>query len=162
MPAPWVIAVAGAALAIVGVLLWRRWSVARSGAKRQAAMQGFSQRRPELAREFLAAAAATGKPRGLRWKACDLGEKVRFAVDRASGELFALAAATVSFEAVEGGDMEEVEAVGNLRTVTAVFVHRNGDWTSDGRAVFNLEPDEVIERYRDTLRPAPLVSTGHE
>jgi hypothetical protein len=162
MPPPWVFAVVGAALVVVAMLLWRQWHAARLSAERHAAMQAFAGRRQELAGEFLAAAAATGKPRGLHWKVCDLGHEVRFAVDSASGELLALVQATVSFEAVEGGAMEDVEAVGNLRTVTAIFIHRAGVWTTDGRAVFNLEPGEVLERYRDALRPASIASKGHE
>lgn len=156
MPPPWVIAVAGAALAIVGLLVRRRMAAAQVRAKRQAAMRSFPALRPELAPAFLAAAGATGMPRGLRWKACDLGRDVQFAVDRTTGELFALVLATVSFEAIEGGDMEEVEAVGNLRTVTAVFVYRDGKWTTDGRAVFNLEPAETLAHYAESLKPAAL------
>jgi hypothetical protein len=156
MPPTWVATAAVAAIAFVGVLLWRRRNAVRLDARRQAAMRAFAGRRPELAREFLAAANATGMPRGLRWKACDLGQKVRFAIDRTTGELFALAAATVSFEAIEGGDMEEVEAVGNLRTVTAVFMDRDGSWTTDGRAVFNLEPAETLAHYDESLRPTEL------
>lgn len=156
MPPPWVIAVTGAALAIVGLLMRRRLAAAHLRATRQAAMRGFAALRPELAPAFLAAAGATGMPRGLRWKACELGQDVQFATDRTTGELFALALATVSFEAISGGDMEEVEAVGNLRTVTAVFVYRDGGWTTDGRAVFNLEPAETLARYGESLQPATL------
>jgi hypothetical protein len=147
-------ALVGAALAIIAYLGWRRWNAAQADNKRQAAMTSFAGRRPELAREFLAAANATGLPRGLRWTACDLGQDQRFAVDRVSGELFALVAATVRFEAIEGGGMEDVEAVSNLRSVSAVFVHRGGDWTTDGRAIFNLEPEEALRHYSDSLRPA--------
>lgn len=105
----------------------------------------------DLQLEFLAAAAATGKPRGLRWKECDLGDDRLFAQDRANGDLYALVGATISFEAVAGGDMEDVEAVGNLRAATAIFVHRQGRWTTDGRVVFNLEPAQALERYQESL-----------
>ena len=57
------------------------------------------------------------------------------------------------FTAIEGGGMEEVEAVGNLRYVTVVFVHRQGSWQSDGQVVFNLEPTEAVERYAESLSP---------
>lgn len=102
---------------------------------------------------FLKAAAATGKPRGLSWKSCDFHDDVSFASDRATGETYALQGVTIAFEAVVGGDMEDVEAVGNLRCGTAIFVHRNGNWTTDGRAVFNLQPTETLERYRECLVP---------
>lgn len=71
--------------------------------------------------------------------------------DRANGELVGLVGVTISFEAIEGGGMEEVEAVGNLRAATAVFNWSGREWTTQGRAVFNLEPREVLERYRDSL-----------
>ena len=73
--------------------------------------------------------------------------------DRANGELVGLVGATISFEAVEGGGMEEVEAVGNLRAATAVLTWKHGQWTTQGRAVFNLEPREVLDRYRENLVP---------
>jgi hypothetical protein len=67
--------------------------------------------------------------------------------------LVALVGVTIGFEAIEGGGMEDVEAVGNLRAATAVFTHNGRDWTTTGRAVFNLEPREVLERYRSSLDP---------
>ena len=76
-----------------------------------------------------------------------------FAVDRVSGELYAFVAATISFSAIEGGGMEEVEAVGNLRAATAVFVHRDGRWTTDGRVVFNLDPAGAVSHYAESITP---------
>ena len=73
--------------------------------------------------------------------------------DRANGAIVGLVGVTIGFEAVEGGGMEEVEAVGNLRAATAVFTHNGREWTTQGRAVFNLEPGEVVERYRESLEP---------
>jgi hypothetical protein len=101
----------------------------------------------------LAAASATGKPRGLAWKQCDLQDGLLLARDRATGELLALVGATISFEAIEGGGMEEVEAVSNLRAATAIFSWNGREWTTQGRAVFNLEPREVLERYGKSLEP---------
>ena len=71
--------------------------------------------------------------------------------DRANGELVGLVGVTIGFEAIEGGGMEDVEAVGNLRAATAVFAHHGRDWGTQGRVIFNLEPREVLERYRDSL-----------
>jgi hypothetical protein len=65
--------------------------------------------------------------------------------------LVGLVAVTIGFEAIEGGGMEEVEAVSNLRAATAVFTHNGRHWTTLGRAVFNLEPREVVVRYKDSL-----------
>ena len=114
-------------------------------------MLEFAEQRRELQDRFLAAASATGKPRGLLWKQCDLLPGEVFASDRVSGELYALVGTTVSFEAIPGGDMEDVEAVGNLRSATAVFAHQRGAWTTQGRVVFNLEPHEALEHFSESL-----------
>jgi hypothetical protein len=143
--------VIGIGLALVAGWFWRRWQVAQQRARQRLAMLQFPELRDALEQQFLAAAAATGKPRGLRWKKCELDGKSQFATDRTTGELYALAGTTVSFEAIPGGDMEDVEAVGNLRSATAIFIHRSGKWSTDGRVVFNLEPHEALERYQESL-----------
>ena len=139
---------------VLFVVAWLLWAVLRPSlfARRiERALRQFERERPELEKAFFQKAAATGKPRGLAWKECGFQPGLLLARDRANGELVALVAVTISFEAVEGGGMEDVEAVGNLRAATAVF-HWNGrQWTTQGRAVFNLEPREVLERYRDSL-----------
>jgi hypothetical protein len=58
---------------------------------------------------------------------------------------------TISFEAIEGGGMEDVEAVGNLRAATVVFRLDGPVWRADGRALFNLNPDEAIKHYQNDL-----------
>ncbi|MEK6248535.1 MAG: hypothetical protein N2C12_10180, partial [Planctomycetales bacterium] len=58
---------------------------------------------------------------------------------------------TISFEAIEGGGMEEVEAVSNLRAATAVFFMDGDRWDTRGRVIFNLEPAEAIERFQGVL-----------
>jgi hypothetical protein len=102
---------------------------------------------------FLRAAQASGKPRGLHWRQCELGKQLILARDRANGEIVGLSAATIQFEAIAGGNMEDVEAVGNLRAATAIFTFDGDHWNTQGRAVFNLEPREVLERYRENLDP---------
>ena len=72
---------------------------------------------------------------------------------RETGELCALVGVTISFEAIVGGGMEEVEAVGNLRSATAVFRVVDGRWQTDGRAIFNLNPIEAIAYYQENLSP---------
>lgn len=141
----------GLGIAIVSGALWRRWRKAQIEATRRVAIQSFDEQRPSLAEKFLAAADATGKPRGLTWKNCELSGEPLFATDRVTAELYALVTATISFEAIAGGDMEDVEAVSNLRCATAIFVYRDHLWTTDGRAVFNLEPDQSLQRYQESL-----------
>ncbi len=111
----------------------------------------FFLRREWLEAEFLKLAGLRGIPRGLRWTEVNFDDAVRFARDRNTRQLRALVAVTIHFEAIEGGDMEDVEAVGNLRAATAIFHYDSRKWTSNGRALFNLNPTEAIEHYRHEL-----------
>ena len=69
-----------------------------------------------------------------------------FARECATGDLAALVGVVIQFEAVEGGDMEGVAAVGNLRNASAVFFFHDGRWRTAGKALFNLNPDEALMR----------------
>jgi hypothetical protein len=141
---------------VIAAGAWLAWATLRPAAYRRRIANSrvqFDKERDACRQQFLAAASATGKPRGLSWKQIDFQDKMLLARDRATGQLVALVGVTISFAAIEGGGMEEVEAVGNLRAATAVFNWNGRHWTTDGRAVFNLEPREVLERYKDSLDP---------
>ncbi|HMP05593.1 MAG TPA: hypothetical protein PJ982_04520 [Lacipirellulaceae bacterium] len=159
-----VLAQAAAVAIVLGLIVFAAaWVVGRRSAGRAVKLRGeavaaFEGQRPVLQERFLSAAAATGKPRGLRWTSCRLEGPTTMAIDRANGQLHALVAATVTFEAVAGGGMEDVEAVGNVRAATAVFVHRQGQWTTDGRAVFNLDPAGVLQHYGASLDPVEVTA----
>lgn len=112
------------------------------------AKQLFQIRREWLEAEFLKKAAATGKPRGLRWVDCDFQSDAQFAKDEQSDLLRAFVSVTIRFEAIEGGGMEEVEAVSNLRAATAVFEYDGEKWVASPRTIFNLSPDQAIEQFR--------------
>lgn len=113
--------------------------------------QLFGQRRGRLEKDFLDSANLRGIPRGLIWVTCEFESDVYWARDRRNGKLKALVPVTIGFEAEPGGDMEEVEAVGNLRAGTAVFVCEGGEWTTAGQAIFNLDPMQAIEHFQDEL-----------
>jgi hypothetical protein len=134
-------------------LLWVWLRPTLFARRMERALRSFVRDRAKLESLFFEKAAASGKPRGLAWKSCAFQNGVLLARDRANGEVVGLVGVTIGFEAVEGGGMEEVEAVANLRAATALFTWNSGDWTTAGRAVFNLEPREVIERYRGNLDP---------
>ncbi len=121
------------------------------GQAQRLARETFSWRREWLEAEFLKLAGQRGIPRGLAWVDCDFENDVQFAKDRATGQLRALAAVTIRFEAIEGGGMEDVEAVGLLRAATAIFFYDGKKWTTSGRALFNLNPSEAIRHYRHEL-----------
>ena len=144
--------VAALAMALGWVTLGLR-RVRRAERTKAKALEAF-RHGADLAETFRAAAEATGKPRGLSWKRCELAAAPPLiAVDKATGELVALVGVTIAFEAVAGGGMEEVEAVSALRDATAVFHWREGRWQTEGRAVFNHSPEQTLERYRHHLAP---------
>ncbi len=143
-----------AAFAIWVVLMAVVWRPLRdSWRERQLirARREFHRQREQLEARFVTRASASGKPRGLRWNDCDFEDDVTYARDRTSGQLSALVAVTISFEAVEGGGMEENENVGNLRAATSVFLYERNRWITEGRAIFNLNPTEAVQFYRANL-----------
>jgi hypothetical protein len=142
---------AAALLGLAVALAWKPIRSAVRAARYERARKEFRRQRERLEAKFFQLAAASGKPRGLRWTNCDFENDVAYARDRHSGELCAFVAVTISFEAIEGGLMEGVEAVGNLRAATAMFRTHREHWTTDGRAIFNLNPTEAIDHYRDEL-----------
>ncbi len=139
------------ALIVAAWLLWVLLRPTLFVRRVERARREFARDRASLQAKFFQVAAASGKPRGLAWKSCAYQDEVLIARDRANGELVGLVGVTIGFEAVQGGGMEDVEAVGNLRAATAVFTHNGREWTTNGRAVFNLEPREVLDRYRSSL-----------
>jgi hypothetical protein len=133
--------------------LWRLFQRGRVSVPR--ARRQLEEARGELQRRFFAAAAASGKPRGLRWKACEWSAGQEIVREKQTGQLAALIGVTVAFEAIEGGDMEDLPAVGNLRNACAVFFYHKGAWHTTGKTIFNLNPDEVIERFSAHYERAP-------
>ncbi len=118
------------------------------------ARETFQLRREWLEADFQSTASTSGKPRGLSWVNCEFEDGVTFARDRVNHQLRAFVGVTISFEAIEGGGMEHVEAVGNLRSATAVFHYVDGTWTTDGRVIFNLGPVEAVNHFGHELELA--------
>jgi hypothetical protein len=139
------------AVVVLGILIWM-WRPLRAFGREvqvERARELFSLQRQRLHDQFLRAAAATGKPRGLRWMECQWENGVEFARDRRSGQIAALVPVTIRFEAVEGSDMEGLPAVGNLRNASAVFFFHRGQWQTVGKAVFNMNPDEALRHFHN-------------
>ncbi len=142
------ITAASAVVAVAGLLFCLPpWREARRRTRRQGWLRDFRMQRERLEALFFDKASRSGKPRGLRWKDCDFASSVAYARDRRTSHLLAFVGVTLSFEAVEGGPMEDVEAVGNLRAATAFFRHDGEHWQTDGRVLFNLDPSEAIAYY---------------
>jgi hypothetical protein len=145
------LAAVGVVLAVVMPLVLRPLLRRRRARAFRQASRGFHLQREKLEARFLDRAAASGKPRGLRWVECEFDDAVTYAHDRSNHRLTALVAVSIRFEAIEGGGMEEVEAVGNLKAASAVFHYDGRQWLTDGRAIFNLNPAEAIQYYRSNL-----------
>jgi hypothetical protein len=120
------------------------------------ARQDFKRQREVLEARFFDLAAVSGKPRGLRWIDCDWLDSVTFARDRRTGLLTAFVAVNIQFEAIEGGDMEDVAAVSNIRDAAAVFHYQRGSWGTGGRALFNMNPQDALERLNAQFEPVPV------
>src|SRR5438552_16070123 len=147
---PWLWVVV-AVVVIAGMLFALAWRPLRSlgrGIQVERARELFVLQRERLEAKFVTAASATGKPRGLRWKDCNFENEIELARDKNTGTLVALVPVTIQFEAIEGSDMEGLPAVGNLRNASAVFFFERGHWLTAGKAIFNLNPVEVIHYFK--------------
>jgi hypothetical protein len=150
---PWILTAAVIVVAVAAALAWK--PMRRMARRREAerALRSFRTQREQLEARFFDMAASLGKPRGLHWRDCDWLEAVTFARDTESGLLTAFVAVNIRFEAVEGGDMEDVEAVGTVRDAAAVFHYRNGRWGTGGRALFNMNPADAVARLQGQYEP---------
>src|SRR4051794_15316099 len=140
----WLLAVA---VFIAALIAWWKLHGVGGQIQHERARELFRLQHEQLEAKFLDAAAATGKPRGLIWVDCAFEPKLELVRDVQSRQLMGLVPVTVKFSAVEGGPMEGVEAVDNLRYATAVFTFQSGQWVTRGRTLFNMHPDEAIEHF---------------
>ncbi len=149
----WIISVAaGAALAaFMTTLLLRPGRQAREADRLSRLQRDFHRQREQLEAKFIDRAAAQGKPRGLRWIDVSFDDDVVYARDRKSGSLKALVSIEVSFEAIAGGGMEEVEAVSRVRAATGEFRHDGNRWITHGRVYFNLDPKGTVKYLENDL-----------
>lgn len=148
-----------AAVAIMAIALaLRPIRAARQSERLALEQRDFHRQREQLEAKFIERASISGKPRGLRWTEVTFDDDVVYARDRHTGRLKALVAIEVSFEAVEGGGMEEVEAVSNVRAATAEFLHDAGRWKTEGRVYFNLAPTATVKYLSSDLE---LVAEEH-
>jgi hypothetical protein len=153
----WVMGAVPLAGAVVA-LAWRPLRRLGKGIQVERARELFILQRERLEAKFMTAAAASGKPRGLRWKNCDFENTIELARERRSGQLVALVPVTIQFEAVEDSDMADLPAVGNLRNASAVFYFQRGQWYTTGKAVFNLNPAEVIQHFKNQYEHVTVVN----
>ena len=137
------------ALAAIGLgnFCWRYLCGMGREMQHERAREAFRLQRERLEAKFVDAAAATGKPRGLNWVDCEFDHELALVRDLANKKLLGLVPVTIKFSAVPDGPMDGVEAVGNLRYATAVFMFERGHWMTEGRALFNMHPAEAIDHF---------------
>ena len=134
-------------------LLVRHWQ----RGQQNMALDLFRMQREQLEAKFFDLARGRGIPRDLRWVECDWLDEVTFGRAIDDGMLTAFAGVNIRFEAIEGGDMADVESVGLIRDAAAIFHFHNGRWGTGGRAMFNMDPRGAIERLAGKYEP---VTTG--
>lgn len=125
---------------------WKRQDSRRAIAR-------FQTQREMLEAKFFDLARSLGKPRGLRWLDCEWFDTVTYARDKNSGMLTAFVAVNIRFEAIEGGDMEDVAAVSTIRDAAAVFHFHDGRWGTGGKALFNMNPHDALEKLVAQFEP---------
>src|ERR1043166_9139647 len=89
---------AGIGLALLVLLIGQFWGhTGESDLTR--ARKAYDRQRESLHKELFRRAAATGRPRGLRWKGCDFDSHAILTRDAESRQLLAFVGVTISFEA---------------------------------------------------------------
>ncbi len=146
---PWFLMLAVVFGGVALALFWRPLRTFGQEIRLERARELFKLQRERLEAKFFTAAAGSGRTRGLRWKDCQWGQEFEFVRERRTGEIVALVGVTIQFEAVEGGDMEGLPAVENLRNASAVFFFHRGHWMTVGKAVFNMNPHEAVEHFKN-------------
>jgi len=140
-------------LSLAGIVLWRPVAARFHKRRQEHAIGLFRLQREQLEAQFFHRAGSLGKPRGLRWLECDWQNDVTFGRDVKTGMMTAFVGVNIRFEAVEGGDMEGVEAVSMVRDAAALFHFHRGRWGTGGRALFNMNPADALVRFKGQFEP---------
>jgi hypothetical protein len=146
----WFVLTVAAVLGALAIMAWPHWRRYRVTSRFEQARKRFHLRREWLEVDFLKGASAASKDRGLDWQDCEFEDEAFFATDRKTGQLRAFVGLTIFFSRLEDA-LRERPAGTNVRAATAVFCFDGRDWDTDGRALFNLNPFEAIERFKHEL-----------
>jgi hypothetical protein len=152
----WYIGGAVVLVAMVALACWRPLRRFGRQVHTERARESFRLQRERLEAQFIKAARATGKPRGLRWQDCQFESAVEFVRDKKTNEIAALVEIIVQFEAVKGSDMEDNPNVDAQRSASAVFFFHAGHWRTVGKAVFNMNPQQAVEHFKNQYERVAL------
>ena len=126
------------------------------------ARESYRLQKERLAEVFLKTANLSGKPRGLSWASGSLAGEMVLSRDRHTRQLTGLVAMDIHFEPLPGGDMEDCAAAKIPRTVTAVFYFMRGEWLTEGRAIFNMTPEQVLSTFDRTKDETETLASGRK
>lgn len=143
---PWWVGGVAAGLVLLGLGGRWLWHLARA-VMVERARELFRLQHERYEEQLVAAAAETGKPRGLRWVGCRIIGDAVLARELGTRRIFAFVPVVIMFEPVEGSDMEENPAATEPRPASAVFTFSRGEWITEGRIVFNLDPHQALGRF---------------
>jgi hypothetical protein len=148
----WLVISALAIVLMIAGLAWRPIQHCWRKSRFVEARRNFHRQREWLEARFLQLGIANAKPEAPAWMDCEFDDDVAYARNRATGELSALVAVTISLGHFEdAADEDRHEPLDPFRSATAVFRFDRGHWMTDGRAIFNLSPTETIHFYQREL-----------
>ncbi len=150
-PLYWILPTTILPLLVGGLLVWRPLMVARRKRRFAEACRHFHCQRERLEAKFVQLGATGAKSEGPRWSDCFFDDDVAYARSRSTGELSAFVAVTIEMDDFDRRLAGAPDAVGNLRSATAVFRFDGHHWETEGRAIFNLTPTEAIHFYQRDL-----------
>ena len=139
----WYVGVCGVVLLLLARWLWHFAKIVMA----ERARELFSLQHERFEEMLLKAASETGKPRGLRWLGCAITGDAALVRDTATRQIVALVPVLLTFEPIEGSDMEDVPAAREPRPATALFTFEKGHWHTTGRIVMNHTPHQAIAAF---------------
>jgi len=132
--------------------IWRPFWLALRKDKFAETRRSFHWQRERLEAKFVQLAEIRSEAEGVSWSDCYFEDDVSYVWNRYTSELFAFVAVVVVMKS-ESDPLEEITLSPQLfRQATAVFRFDGQRWSTDGRAILNLNPAEAIQFYRRDLR----------
>jgi hypothetical protein len=109
----------------------------------------FHAQRERLEAKFVQLAATSHNAETRRWAGCSFADDVAYVRSRATGELAAFVAVSISPDDTESADYVGPDSRRSTQAGTAIFRFDRDHWETDGRAILNLNPAEAVRHYRD-------------
>lgn len=116
-----------------------------------AARSEWERQQTSLKAQFVEQLRRRVEERGITGVSIDWGDAIRVARDRDTGLLTALVNCLVWFEQTDL--LEDSKSATIPRDATAVFHYQSGTWGSGGRVLFNMAPDQAVERLAHQFEP---------